>query len=262
MVAVRVGLRLSLLFSLMVILSGCMEALHVDQGGSPSPSPQSIFENQTQPPIPTPTMPITSTPGGVAETANSVGSALETEVPTASSTTEPLPASATPTPTPTLPQQPTGMTPTTTSTATPIPPTPTPTPTVPTATPTPEVVIVPPTLPAVSYAERWRAQQNDRDVFEPPQPYTTTGSELWWYDPVNQQHVLLGSFAGDFEAQAQFELVGQDVSALEVAYHVNQSYGLTAISSSLIERIQAAGYDEWIDTYVILTPEVRPRQAF
>jgi len=206
----------------------------------------------------------TSVAGEMQETVNSVGGLFETVTPTTNATEGPqtVTPSVTQAPLPSPQPSPVEITPTTTTTPTTVVPTPTLTPTVPTPTPTPEFVIVPPTLPAVSYAERWRAQQDNREVFEPPALFTTSGSELWWYDPVNQQHVMLGSFAGDFEAQAQFQLVGQGVPALEVAYHVNQSYGLTAISSSLIERIRAAGYDEWIDTYVILTPEVRPRQAF
>jgi hypothetical protein len=69
----------------------------------------------------------------------------------------------------------------------------------------------------------------------------------------------LGSFAGDFEATATFTLRGQGIAALEVIYHVNQSYGLTAISSALVDRIHAAGYGDTIETYVFLTPDIQPR---
>lgn len=116
-----------------------------------------------------------------------------------------------------------------------------------------------PTQPAVSNEERWRAQQVDRQVFDPLQPYGTVTSELWWYDPVNQQSIVLGSFSGAFVAQARFSLRGQGIEALEVPYQVNRSYGLTALSPAVLERIRVAGYGEWIETYVFVTPNVTPR---
>jgi hypothetical protein len=120
-------------------------------------------------------------------------------------------------------------------------------------------VIVPPTPEQLTNEERWRRQQQNRNVFEAPQAFYTSGSELWWYDPVQQQSVILGTFSGPFEAQARFTLRGLGVSALEVPYKINERYGLTAISPALIERIRAAGYDEWIETYIIEGPNVRPR---
>jgi hypothetical protein len=103
-------------------------------------------------------------------------------------------------------------------------------------------------------------QQQDRVLFGGLAPFYTNGSELWWYDPLNQQHVILGRITGDFVAQAQFVLRGQGVQALEVPYQVNLSYGLTALSPALLERIRAVGYEsEWIETYVFLTPNVLPR---
>ncbi len=106
---------------------------------------------------------------------------------------------------------------------------------------------------------RWREQQRDRVVFERPQPFVTGGSDLWWYDPRNQQHVVLGRINGEFLAQARFVLQSRELPALEVPYHVNSSYGLTALSPALIERIQAAGYADWIETYVLESPDVQPR---
>jgi hypothetical protein len=123
----------------------------------------------------------------------------------------------------------------------------------------PEEFLVIPTAQALTHEERWRRQQKERDVFEAVRTYTTTGSELWWFDPVNQQHVILGTIAGDFQVQARFTLAGQGIAALEVPYHVNQQYGLTSLSPALLERIQAAGYGEWIETYVFAGPNVRPR---
>lgn len=116
-----------------------------------------------------------------------------------------------------------------------------------------------PTPTAATTGDRWRAQQIDRRPFESPRPYWTTGAELWWYDPINQQSVILGRITGNFQGQAEFTLRGQGIPALEVPYQINQSYGLTALSPVLLERIRAAGYTEWIETYVFLTPDVTAR---
>lgn len=117
-----------------------------------------------------------------------------------------------------------------------------------------------PTIPSISHQERWRAQQQDREVFPELLPFATSDSQLWWYDPVNQQHVILGVITGDFLAQARFRLLGQGLDALEVPYQVNVSYGLTALSPAILGRIAAAGYEsDWIETYVYFSPEVTPR---
>ena len=117
-----------------------------------------------------------------------------------------------------------------------------------------------PTVAPLTNEERWRAQQQDRVVFDGLQSYSTTGSELWWFDPVNQQHVILGRLTGEFVAQAQFLPRGQGVPALEIPYQVNSSYGLTALSPALLERIAAAGYaSDWVEAYLFLTPDVTPR---
>jgi len=118
-----------------------------------------------------------------------------------------------------------------------------------------KLLVLPTSLPQTNQ-ERWRAQEREREVFEALRIYTTPSSQLWWYDPVNQQHVILGTISGNFEAQARFELYGQGVAALEVPYQINQSYGLTALSPALVERMQAAGYTEWLETYVFVTPEM------
>lgn len=140
----------------------------------------------------------------------------------------------------------------------------------PTASPAPTASVAPaatalpplalPTVAPLSSEERWRAQQQDRVVFDGLRAYFTSGSELWWFDPVNQQHVILGRLTGEFVAQAQFLPRGQGVVALEVPYQVNSSYGLTALSPALLERIAAAGYaSDWVEAYVFLTPDVIPR---
>ncbi len=123
----------------------------------------------------------------------------------------------------------------------------------------PEATFVLPTPPQMSNEQRWRAQQINRNVFDLTRSYTTASSELWWYDPVNQQHVILGTFTGDFLAQAQFTLRGQGIEALEVPYQVNVNYGLTALSPALVARINAAGAKDWVETYVFITPNVVPR---
>lgn len=146
------------------------------------------------------------------------------------------------------------LAPTSPTPTTQLPPTPLPSPMLPTSTSLPTLVV--PTNPPLSNEARWRAQQLNREVFPALQSLTTTGSELWWYDPVNQQHVVLGSFRGDFLAQAQFIVRGIGVEALEVPYQVNISYGLTAISPALVARIKAAGYDEWVETYVLRSPNI------
>ncbi len=132
-----------------------------------------------------------------------------------------------------------------------------PTETMPTA-PVPEQVptLVLPTMPALSNEARWRAQQIDRVVFDSTQTYMTTSSDLWWFDPVNQQSIILGTIAGDFTVQAEFVLQSQGRNALEVPYQVNQSYGLTALSPAILDRITAAGYTGWIETYVFRAPNV------
>jgi len=111
----------------------------------------------------------------------------------------------------------------------------------------------------VSNEARWRAQQENRQVFPEPQSYSTTGSELLWFDPVTQQSLTLGTITGGFTAQASFVLRGPGVEALEVPYQLNQSYGLTALSPAVVERVRAAGFEDWIETYVIVTPNVTSR---
>jgi hypothetical protein len=122
------------------------------------------------------------------------------------------------------------------------------------------VVIIPATPAPVSYNDRWRQQQLNREPFAAPRTYITTGSELFWYDPIYQQPVLLGTFTGPFEVLATFDLRSTGQPALEVLYQVNRRYGLTALSPAIVERIEAAGYtDGVIDTYVIVDDNVRPR---
>jgi hypothetical protein len=234
------------------LLTGCMAALPGEPSGQPSaPLADMPVATATMAeggiPAQTPpgeASPLQSTPLAPTEAAGVLEpSQLAVEAPTAPA------ASATSVPEPTLPP------------TAPPPDAPEPAPQGDTALPTaaPGDIITAPTLPALSNEERWRAQQVDREPFGATRTYMTNGSELWWYDPVQQQHVILGTFSGPFEAQARFTLRGQGVPALEVPYQVNNRYGLTSLSPALVQRIADAGYGEWIETYVIDGPGVQPR---
>lgn len=217
--AVRAYLLLGVLIGAAFVLSSCAEALQTGRSTAIRPSP------------PLPSLP------------------LATDSPTLESDTI-IPQQEDPTASPAQEAQ----LPTTPITATAL--------AVPNIDATPDTVeaIVTPTLTALSNEEKWRAQQVNREVFEASRSFTTTGSQLWWYDPLNQQHVVLGSFSGDFAAQARFELVGQrGVEVLEVPYKINDRYGLTSLSPALVQRMQAAGYADWVETYVFVTPNVTPR---
>lgn len=252
-------LRVIVLAGMVLALASCMQALQTGNTKVMQPSPSQSGVTGTSPGLTTTlSQTVTTTivtammepsPVPSATEAMSTSSPAEVALPTA--TAQLVPTVARPTQTATV-------TPTVAATNTPTA-TATPTPAPPTATPTPSVTIVLPTLPSLTNEERWRLQQKDRQPFDEFRPYTTTGSDLWWYDPVNQQHVVLGNFSGPFEAQATFKLANNGKEALEVPYHVNQSYGITAISSALLQRIQDAGYGEWIETYIIITPDVQPR---
>lgn len=135
--------------------------------------------------------------------------------------------------------------------------TPAPEPPTPTLVPIPTLTL--PTLPLLSNEERWRLQQLDRQVFPELRLYTTKRSELYWYDSVNEQEVLIGVINGEFMAQARFIFRKNNRLALEVPYHLNQSYGLSALSPALVERIHAAGYSDWIETFVYITPDIQPQ---
>lgn len=252
MVITRVRIRVALLVSLVIVLTGCMEALKTD--GLNDPQRSSSWPGVKDSPVSLPPK-----GEGFATSATLMRSTQEgAGSPTAPALPSPsVNGQAPPTATgaalpPTLPPN---------LTATAGMPVPTPTPTLtalPSPTATPEVVIVLPTPPTLNPQDRWREQQYNRVAFETLKPYQTTGSNLWWYDPINQQHVSLGSFSGDFLVQATFTLTlnSEPVEALEVPYQVNQSYGLQTLSPALLDRIKAAGYGEWIDTYVIHTSAV------
>jgi hypothetical protein len=133
---------------------------------------------------------------------------------------------------------------------------PSPVPVVPSSAAGEQPAVIIPALPNRTPEEIWRAQQADRNVFGELRFYTTTNATLWWFDPLTQQQVALGGFSGQFPAQAAFTLKGQ--AALEIPYKVNESYGLTALSPAILQRIQAAGFSDWIETYILVDANVQP----
>src|SRR5215207_9413305 len=55
----------------------------------------------------------------------------------------------------------------------------------PAATPTPAVIVVPLTQMPETNEQRWRAQQQERTVNDPPRIYVVPSpATLWWYDPL------------------------------------------------------------------------------
>lgn len=122
------------------------------------------------------------------------------------------------------------------------------------------VVVVPPTQAALSGEAAWEAQQANRQNFGEERRYTaTTAVSLFWFDPVTGQRLEVGRLIGGFVATAQFELRFQDnAEALAVPYRIDQDYGLTAISPAVKARMQAAGYNDRIEGYVLLGDSVVP----
>jgi hypothetical protein len=129
-----------------------------------------------------------------------------------------------------------------------------------TATLTPAVIVVPLTQLPATNEERWRAQQQDRKVNDPPQNYIAKNlTTLWWFDPLTSQSVQIGTISGEFPAQAEFTLRSTQQAALEVAYVINVDFGLTAISEAVRERMKAAGYSQSVEAYVLRTADIQPK---
>jgi hypothetical protein len=126
------------------------------------------------------------------------------------------------------------------------------------ATLTPAVIVVPlPQMPETT-EQRWRAQQQDRNVNDPPRIYIARNPvTLWWYDPLTSQSVPIGTISGEFPVEAEFTLRGEQQAALEVPYVINADFGLTAISEAVRERMQAAGYSQSVEAYVLRTDDVQ-----
>jgi hypothetical protein len=135
------------------------------------------------------------------------------------------------------------------------------TPTMPiSATVAPAVIVVPLTQKPETNQQRWRAQQQDRKVNDPPKIYIARNPvTLWWFDPLTSQSVPIGSISGEFPAQAEFTLRGEQQAALEVPYVINVDFGLTAISEAVRERMKAAGYAQSVEAYVLRTADIQPK---
>jgi len=128
------------------------------------------------------------------------------------------------------------------------------------ATSLPAVIVVPLTQMPATNEQRWRAQQQDRKVNDPPRIYVAPSAEtLWWYDPLRNQSVPIGTLSGEFPVQAEFILRGDQQAALEVPYRINNDFGLTAISEAVRERMQAAGYSQSVEAYVLRTADIYPK---
>jgi hypothetical protein len=128
------------------------------------------------------------------------------------------------------------------------------------ATPTPAVIVVPLTQVPETNQQRWRAQQQDRKVNDPPKIYIARNpATLWWHDPLTSQSVPIGTISGEFPVQAEFILRGAQQAALEVPYVINVDFGLTAISEAVRERMKAAGYSQSVEAYVLQTADIQPK---
>jgi hypothetical protein len=127
-------------------------------------------------------------------------------------------------------------------------------------TATPAVVVIPQTAVPLNNEQRWRAQQQDRQVFDQQRLYIANNDvALLWYDPVTGQSLEIGTIRGEFPAQAQFILRSDRRAALEVPYRINQDFGLTAISEAVRARMKAAGYTESVEAYIEQTEAVVPK---
>jgi hypothetical protein len=125
---------------------------------------------------------------------------------------------------------------------------------------TPAVIVVPLTQIPATNEQRWRAQQQDRSVNDPPRLYVAQSSvTLWWYDPLIGQSVPIGTIRGEFPVQAEFILRGAQQAALEVPYRINNDFGLTAISEAVRERMEAAGYSQSVEAYILRTADIHPK---
>lgn len=112
-------------------------------------------------------------------------------------------------------------------------------------------------LPRVE--DRWRYIQLDRTPFDTVRTYTTSTSQtLWWYDPRFGQNVRLGDISGDFPVQATFRFRGQEISAFEVPYEVNKSFGFT-LPDAILNRMRDAGVGDWAETFVYESPVIQAK---
>lgn len=129
-----------------------------------------------------------------------------------------------------------------------------------TATLIPAVIVVPATQPPTTSEGRWRAQEQDRNINDPPRIYIAKNpTTLWWFDPSTSQSLTIGTISGEFPVQAEFILRSTQQAALEVPYRINNDFGLTAISEAVRERMKAAGYTQSVEAYVLRTADIQPK---
>jgi len=105
--------------------------------------------------------------------------------------------------------------------------------------------------------QRWRAQEQDRQVIQPPQIYVASSLvPLLWYDPLTGQSLQIGMIFGEFPAQAGFTLRSTQQPALEVPYRINNDFGLTSISDAVRDRMRNAGYTQTVEAYIVTTDAI------
>jgi hypothetical protein len=126
--------------------------------------------------------------------------------------------------------------------------------------PTPAVIILPRTPAPQTNEQHWRAQQLNRQSFNPPLQYVAQrGTPLFWYDPLTGQALEIGTLLGDFPVQAKFTFRGSNQRALEVPYQINSDFGLTSISDAVVQRMQEAGYSDRVEAYIVESDAVKPK---
>lgn len=109
---------------------------------------------------------------------------------------------------------------------------------------------------AADLEERWRQMQVDRQPFDAPRTFVSSGSEIvWWFDPIFGQFVPIGEIRGEFVAQASFRIKGQWIGALEIPYQVNQAYGIV-VPEPIVQRMRNAGKGEWAEVFVYQTGDI------
>jgi hypothetical protein len=126
--------------------------------------------------------------------------------------------------------------------------------------PTPEVTIVPIRPNTQTAEDRWRAQQINRTIFPAVQIYQAQSqTSLYWYDPNTGQVLELGTIRGNFPAQARFVFRPTGQPALEIPYRINTDFGLTSVSEAILQRIQAAGFRDSVESFVYLSDAIVPQ---
>ncbi|MDZ4720768.1 MAG: hypothetical protein SH847_20115 [Roseiflexaceae bacterium] len=129
----------------------------------------------------------------------------------------------------------------------------------PVSTATPAVIIIPVTPSLEGSEQRWRTQQQQRSVLNPPKLYEARmATALLWYDPITGQVLEIGTLRGVFPAQAQFTFRPTNTMSLEVPYRINGDFGLTSISDAVLERMTNAGYKTSVEAFVYLNESIVP----